>query len=115
MAEKKSVVGAIMAVGVAAAAGVAAYVKREELKKAADDIMKKVKKGEADDVCAFDSNEDGEIDVVIADSDGNDNFDTMIIDTDGDGCADEVAVDLDGDGEMDVVTPLTCEESDFAE
>ena len=115
MAEKKSVIGALVAVGVAAAAGAAAYIKRDELKKAADGIMQKVKKGEAEGVCGFDRDEDGEIDVIVADTDCNDNFDTMIMDNDGDGCADEVAVDTDGDGVMDVVTPLVCEESDFAE
>lgn len=113
MAEKKSVLGTILAIGAVAAAGTAAYLKRNELKKAADDIMKKFKAGE-EGVYGYDRDEDGEIDVVVADTDGNGEFDTMLMDNDGDGEVDEIAVDTDGDGEMDVVTPL-CEESDFAE
>lgn len=114
MAEKKSIVGTILAVGAVAAAGTAAYLKREELKKAADEVMKKFKAGEEEGVYGYDRDEDGEVDVVVADTDGDGNFDTMVMDNDGDGAADEVAVDTDGDGEMDVVTPV-CEESDFAE
>lgn len=113
MAEKKSVLGTILAVGAVAAAGTAAYLKRNELKKAADDIMSKFKAGADEGVYGYDRDEDGEIDVVVADTDGDGNFDTMLMDNDGDGAVDEIAVDTTGDGEMDTVTPVVCEESDF--
>lgn len=112
---KKSPIGAILAVGAVAAAGVAAYLKKDELKKAAEGLMAKVKAGEAEGVYTYDRDEDGQVDVVVADTDGDDNFDTMLVDNDGDGSIDEVAVDTDGDGTMDVVAPVECEESDFAE
>jgi len=112
---KKSAVGAILAVGAVAAAGVAAYLKKDELKKAAEDVLSKLKSGDAEGVYAYDRDGDGQVDVVVADNDGDDNFDTMLMDNDGDGVMDEAAVDVDGDGTMDVVAPVECEESDFAQ
>ncbi len=114
MAEKKSALGAILAIGAVAAAGVAAYLKRDELKKAADNVIAKVKAGDTEGVYTYDRDGDGQVDVVVADTDGDENFDTMLIDNDGDGVIDEVAVDTTGDGVMDNVETL-CEEADFAE
>ncbi len=114
MAEKKSIVGTILAVGAVAAAGVAAYVKREEIKKVSEDLISKLKANETEGIFTGDRDEDGQVDVIMADTDGDDNIDTILMDNDGDGVIDEAAVDNDGDGIMDVVAPV-CEESDFAE
>ncbi len=115
MAEKKSVLGAILAVGAVAAAGVAAYLKKDELKKVTEDILGKIKANETEGVFTNDRDEDGQVDVIMADTDGDDNIDTILVDTDGDGIIDEAAVDNDGDGQVDVISPIVCEESDFAE
>lgn len=101
MAEKKSALGAIIAVGAVAAAGVVAYLKRDELKKAAETVMAKFKTGETEGIYGYDRDEDGQIDVVVADTDGDGHFDTMVMDNDCDGTMDEVSVDVDGDGVMD--------------
>ncbi len=115
MAEKKSALGAIIAVGAVAAAGVAAYFKRAEIKKVTEDILAKLKTENPEGVFTADRDEDGQVDVIMADTDGDDNIDTILMDNDGDGVIDEAAVDNDGDGIMDVVSPVECEESDFAE
>ena len=112
---KKSPVGAIVAIGAVAAAGVAAYLKKDELKKLAEDILAKVKAGETENIYTYDRDGDGQIDTIAADTDGDGHFDTMLIDNDGDGVIDEVAIDETGDGVMDKVEEVLCEESDFAE
>lgn len=112
---KKSALGTIIALGAVAAAGVAAYLKKDELKKAAEGLMAKVKAGDTEGIYTYDRDGDGQADVVVADTDGDGNFDAMVMDNDGDGVVDEVAVDTTGDGVMDEVEEVLCEEADFAE
>ena len=51
---KKSALGTVLALGVVAAAGVAAYLKKDELKKAAEDLMARIKAGDAENVYTCD-------------------------------------------------------------
>lgn len=118
MAEKKSVLGTILKVGAVAAvaaAGVVAYMQKEELKKLSEDIISKIKPTETEGVYTADIDEDGNPDVILADTDGDGQIDTIVMDNDGDGVMDEVALDTDGDGQIDTVAPILCDESDFVE
>lgn len=118
MAEKKSILGTVLAVGAVAAvaaAGVMAYLQKDELKKISEDIISKIKPTDTEGVYTADLDEDGSADVILADTTGDGQIDTVLMDTDGDGEIDEAAIDTDGDGEMDVVAPILCEEADFAE
>jgi len=112
---KKSAFGAILAIGAVAAAGVAAYLKRDELKKAAETVMAKIKAGDTEGIYTYDRDEDGQVDAIVADTNGDEIFDTILLDNDGDGVIDEVAVDETGDGIMDKIGDCVCEASDFAE
>lgn len=118
MAEKKSIFGTLLAVGAVAAvaaAGVIAYRQKDELKKAAEDILGKIMPTDTEGVYTADFDDDGEADAILADTDCDGCIDTIITDTDGDGVMDEVAVDVDGDGKIDAVAPILCDESDFVE
>ncbi len=115
---KKSVFGTVIALGAvaaAAAAGVAAYLRREELKKVTEDIMSKLKPTDTEGVYTADTDGDGEPDIILADTTGDGQIDTVLMDTDGDGAIDSAAIDTDGDGEADIVTPIECCAADFAE
>lgn len=112
---KKSALGAILAIGAAATAGVVAYLKKDELKKAAETVMAKLKAGDTEGIYTYDRDEDGQVDAIVADTDGDGNFDAILLDNDGDGEIDEVAVDETGDGIMDKIAECVCEEADFAE
>lgn len=115
---KKSILGTVLAVGAVAAvaaAGVAAYLQKEELKKIAEDVMNKLKPTDTEGVYTADLDGDGTVDVIMADTTGDGNIDTVLMDTDGDGAVDEAAIDIDGDGEADIVTPIECTEADFAD
>ncbi|MBQ8263836.1 MAG: hypothetical protein IJY96_03545 [Oscillospiraceae bacterium] len=118
MAEKKGILGTLISVGAVAAvtaAGVVAYLKKDELKKVTEDIMSKVKPTDTEGVYTADLDEDGTPDVILADTTGDGQIDTVVMDNDGDGQMDEVALDTDGDGQIDTVTPILCDEEDFAE
>ncbi len=124
MAENKVGLGTIIAAGVAVAAvagGIAAaYVKREELKKLAEEVVAKMRPVEDDEgVCEADIDDDGVADIVFADTDGDGQVDTIMMDTDGDGMADKACVDVDGDGvpdvEVDIAPADDCEEDVGAE
>lgn len=123
MAEKRIGFGTIIAAGAAVAAvagGVVAYLKRDELKKLANDILAKVQPTEEEGVYEADLDDDGVADIILADTDGDGQVDTIMMDTDGDGVADKACVDVDGDGEVDVEVDIVsadeacrgkCEES----
>ena len=118
MAEKKSIFGTVLAVGAVAAvaaAGVMAYLQKDELKKLSEEIISKIKPTDTEGVYAADLDTDGENDVILADTTGDGQIDTIVMDNDGDGLMDEVALDTDGDGQMDTVAPILCDEEDFAE
>jgi len=113
---KKSIFGTVLAIGAVAgvaAAGVVAYLKREELKAAAEDIMSKLQPTDTEGVYTADIDGDGNADVIMADTTGDGQIDTVLMDTDGDGTIDQAAIDTDGDGEADLVTPIECTEADF--
>ncbi len=115
---KKSILGTVLAVGAVAAvaaAGVAAYLQKEELKKLTEDLMSKIKPTDTEGVYTADLDDDGEVDIILADTTGDGQVDTIVMDNDGDGQMDEVALDTDGDGGIDTVAPIECEASDFAE
>lgn len=115
---KKNIFGTILAVGAVAAvaaAGVMAYMQKDELKKVAEDVMSKLKPTDTEGVYTADLDGDGEADVVMADTTGDGQIDTVLMDTDGDGAIDAAAIDTDGDGEADIVTGIECTEADFAE
>lgn len=115
---KKNIFGTVLAVGAVAAlaaAGVAAYLRKDELKEAAEDILSKLKPTDIDGVYTADLDGDGTADVIMADTTGDGNIDTVLMDTDGDGAVDAAAIDTDGDGEADVVTDIECTEADFVD
>ena len=115
---KKGILGKVLAVGAVAAvaaAGVAAYLQKEELKKITEDLMSKIKPTDTEGVYTADLDADGEVDVILADTTGDGQVDTIVMDNDGDGVMDEVALDTDGDGQVDTAAPIDCDESDFAE
>ena len=118
MAEKKSILGTVLAVGAVAAvaaAGVVAYLQKDELKKLSEEIIGKIKPTDTEGVYTADVDSDGSPDVILADTTGDGQIDTIVMDNDGDGVMDEVALDTDGDGQMDTVAPILCDESDFVE
>ena len=115
---KKSIFGTVLAIGAVAAvaaAGAVAYLKREELKAVAEDIVSKLQPTDTEGVYTADLDADGEVDVILADTTGDGQVDTIVMDNDGDGVKDEVALDTDGDGQVDTAAPIVCDESDFAE
>lgn len=115
---KKSILGKVLTVGAVAAvaaAGVVAYLQKDELKKISEDIISKIKPTDTEGVYTADFDDDGEADAVLADTTGDGQIDTIVMDNDGDGVMDEVALDTDGDGQVDTIAPIVCEESDFAE
>lgn len=115
---KKNIFGSVLALGTVAAvvaAGVVAYMKREELKAAADDIKSKLQPTDTEGVYTADLDGDGNADVIMADTTGDGNIDTVLMDTNGDGHMDEAAIDTDGDGCPDIVTTIECTEADFVE
>jgi hypothetical protein len=109
MAEKKSKLGAVLAIGAlaAAAGGVIAYLKRAEIDRLAEDILDRVKPTEEDGVYSADLDDDGTPDIILADTTGDGQIDTVLMDTTGDGKADTAAVDLNGNGEVDVIVDIT--------
>jgi len=115
---KKSVLGTVLAVGAVAAvaaAGVVAYLQKEELKKLAEDVVSKIRPTDTEGVYTADFDGDGETDAVFADTDGDGEIDTIVMDTDGDGVMDKIAADTDGDGKIDTTETIVCDESDFVE
>ena len=103
---KRSGFGTFLLIGgvaAVAAAGVAAYMKRAELKKLTDDIMAKMKPTDEEGVYTADLDDDGETDIILADTTGDGQVDTILMDTDGDGSMDAAAIDVDGDGTPDVM------------
>lgn len=99
---KRTGLGAILLVGAAAAAGIA-YLKREELKQLAEELVSKIKPTDEEGVYAVDVDGDGTDDVLLVDTDGDGKVDAVLMDTDGNGVVDAAAIDVDGDGEADVV------------
>lgn len=115
---KKSILGTVLAVGAVAAvaaAGVVAYLQKDEFKKVAEDVVSKLKPTDTEGVYTADLDGDGNADVIMADTTGDGNIDTVLMDTDGDGTVDAAAIDTDGDGEADIVTGIECTEADFAD
>ena len=113
---KKSIFGTVLAIGAVAAvaaAGAVAYLKREELKAVAEDIVSKLQPTDTEGVYTADVDGDGNVDVIMADTTGDGAVDTVLMDTDGDGSIDEAAIDMDGYGKADIVTPIECTEADF--
>ena len=108
--DKKSIGAALLvcgAVAVAAAATVAAYKYRREIREYVDSwgSIKLKRVPDTDDAMfTADVDGDGTDDTVFVDSDGDGSADTAFVDTDGDGKVDVVLSDTDGDGKFDTLT-----------
>ena len=114
MSHRKGIYNVLATIGlgtVAIVGTVAAYQHRKEIREKANEwaaiTISKLKKSspyeDEPNVCAVDTDGDGQADAILYDVDGDGNPDFAAVDTDGDGEADVILADTDGDGELDSI------------